>query len=224
MDGISGRPHRVDVGSLQLLETHVSHNDVRFVSGAFLYPLHPRAIESQDLSVLQQPILEANWMGGKTFPYCACGEKAADFAFNAMQRFVASSDDPRHRPDLGPLVGTTRSFKTRERVPGCGRLGGVETDDEEVEDKLNVPHPRFRPPRPPDPPPLKETMPPKNHMRRRWKRNAEFVPTRNVLVRSEPLRVGVEAESAAATDTTTEKVSCDVVCPSVARVARRLVI
>ncbi|KAG6809647.1 hypothetical protein H0H92_015408 [Tricholoma furcatifolium] len=119
-----------------------------------------------------------------TFPHCACGEKAADCAFNAMQRFVAESDHI-HTPDLGPLVGTTRGFKTRERVPGSGGLGGVEMDDEETEDELDA---RFRPPRPPDPPPLDE-MPPKNQMRRRWMRNTEFVPTRDVVVRSEPLRV-----------------------------------
>ncbi|KAG6824335.1 hypothetical protein H0H92_007164, partial [Tricholoma furcatifolium] len=58
-----------------------------------------------------------------------------------MNRFVAESDDPRHRPDLGPLVGTTRGFKTRERVPGSGGLGGVEMDDEETEDELDVPRP-----------------------------------------------------------------------------------
>ncbi|KAF5367560.1 hypothetical protein D9758_003644 [Tetrapyrgos nigripes] len=34
-----------------------------------------------------------------------------------------------HRPiDLGPLVGTSRGFKTRERVPGSGGLSGVEMD------------------------------------------------------------------------------------------------
>ncbi|KAG6824823.1 hypothetical protein H0H92_005696 [Tricholoma furcatifolium] len=82
--------------------------------------------------------------------------------FNTMQRFVADSDDPPHTLDLGPLVGTTRAFKTRERVPGSGDLGGVEMDDKETEDGLDVLRPRFPLPRPPDPPLLAETMPPKN--------------------------------------------------------------
>jgi hypothetical protein len=35
--------------------------------------------------------------------------------------------------DLGPLVGSTRGFRTRERVPMSGGLGGMEMDgDEEV--------------------------------------------------------------------------------------------
>ena len=31
--------------------------------------------------------------------------------------------------DLGPLVGRTRGFRTKERVPMCGGLGGMEMDE-----------------------------------------------------------------------------------------------
>lgn len=33
--------------------------------------------------------------------------------------------------DLGPLVGSTRGFRTKERVPMSGGLGGMEMDNEE---------------------------------------------------------------------------------------------
>lgn len=88
-----------------------------------------------------------------TFPACACGAHASNCALRAMERFVKDgqrnsdcdeSESERrmrereryvnrhdHRPtppppDLGPLVGRTRGFRTRERAPGSGGLGGVE--------------------------------------------------------------------------------------------------
>ncbi|KAG5349945.1 hypothetical protein C0989_001160 [Termitomyces sp. Mn162] len=84
-----------------------------------------------------------------TFPACACGAHASDCALRAMESFVrASSPDHSHDPptdserrihhrrdvDLGPLVGSKRGFRTRERVPGSGGLGGVEICDDTPEE------------------------------------------------------------------------------------------
>ena len=47
--------------------------------------------------------------------------------------------------DLGPLVGSARGFRIRERVPMSGGLGGMEMDeDEEVHVAVQSPSPQKR--------------------------------------------------------------------------------
>jgi len=90
-----------------------------------------------------------------TFTSCACGARARDCALTQMAVFVDGQEHFTHLVqqteesnhtyttsgrmrkgrdlDLGPLVGSTRGFRTRERVPMSGGLGGMEMDgDEEV--------------------------------------------------------------------------------------------
>ena len=82
-----------------------------------------------------------------TFTTCACGSKAKDCALNLMADFVDGhlptptapplqqldepsgvdqSQRPRPRIDLGPLIGTQRGFRTREKSPLNGGMNGVE--------------------------------------------------------------------------------------------------
>ncbi|EIN05054.1 hypothetical protein PUNSTDRAFT_91924, partial [Punctularia strigosozonata HHB-11173 SS5] len=86
-----------------------------------------------------------------SFTTCACGSSAKDCALNLMSSFVDSPGqvnlermhgfpfpdtlDPRKHVedpgggdhiDLGPLIGRERGFRTRERVPWSGGIGGVE--------------------------------------------------------------------------------------------------
>jgi uncharacterized protein len=64
-----------------------------------------------------------------TFTTCACGAKANDCALNLMAAFVDGDLPPKPLVDnigLGPLVGSLRGFKTRERVPFSGGMTGVE--------------------------------------------------------------------------------------------------
>ncbi|KAJ3505400.1 hypothetical protein NLJ89_g7437 [Agrocybe chaxingu] len=76
-----------------------------------------------------------------TFTTCACGARARDCALTQMAAFVdgqsrlltprnhhgMTSDDEREKGvDLGPLVGRKRGFKTRERIPFSGGMGGME--------------------------------------------------------------------------------------------------
>lgn len=75
-----------------------------------------------------------------TFTTCACGAKAKDCALAQMEAFVdrevadaAELRSEEGKVDLGPLVGATRGFKTRERVPMSGGMSGVEMDVEESE-------------------------------------------------------------------------------------------
>lgn len=74
-----------------------------------------------------------------TFTTCACGASTRDCALKAMETFVDSSGPlsphPEGRVDLGPLVGSKRGFKTRERVSGSGGLSGVEMDFEGREEE-----------------------------------------------------------------------------------------
>ncbi|KAG6856691.1 hypothetical protein H0H87_001732 [Tephrocybe sp. NHM501043] len=109
-----------------------------------------------------------------TFPTCACGQHARGCAIRALERFVYGSEHPHDHDhdhdhgdserrmrdrilDLGPLIGAKRGFRTRERVPGSGGLGGVVVwpydddegrttreeivDEEETEDELELPSP-----------------------------------------------------------------------------------
>lgn len=73
-----------------------------------------------------------------TFTTCACGAKAKDCALARMAAFVEGEESmagtPNQHVDLGPLVGKTRGFKTRERVPWSGGMSGVEMDVEEDRD------------------------------------------------------------------------------------------
>ena len=91
-----------------------------------------------------------------TFTTCACGSKARDCVLNRIAEFVENQtpltpspsppsqfakekekhnsksrkNDPAESSpapvDLGPLVGIERGFKTRERIPSSGGMGGVE--------------------------------------------------------------------------------------------------
>ena len=88
-----------------------------------------------------------------TFTTCACGAKARDCVLTRITEFVEnqtpltpspsppsqfvkekSSTKARGRPehtgespiDLGPLVGIEQGFRTRERIPSSGGMGGVE--------------------------------------------------------------------------------------------------
>ena len=91
-----------------------------------------------------------------TFTTCACGAKARDCVLNRIAEFVENQtpltpspsppsqfakekekhngksrkgDPAESSPapvDLGPLVGIERGFKTRERIPSSGGMGGVE--------------------------------------------------------------------------------------------------
>ena len=88
-----------------------------------------------------------------TFTTCACGSKARDCVLARIAEFVENqtpltpSPSPpsqfskdksaaKARPnydhpveshiDLGPLIGIERGFRTRERVPHSGGMGGVE--------------------------------------------------------------------------------------------------
>ncbi|KAF7980235.1 hypothetical protein HWV62_39361 [Athelia sp. TMB] len=68
---------------------------------------------------------------GSTFVTCACGEKTRDCALARMAAFVEDDATPPASAgdvDLGPLVGTTRGFRARERVGGSGGLSGCEMD------------------------------------------------------------------------------------------------
>lgn len=76
-----------------------------------------------------------------TFTTCACGASTRDCALKAMETFVESPVPPsphlfaenEGKVDLGPLVGSKRGFKTRERVLGSGGLSGVEMDYDGME-------------------------------------------------------------------------------------------
>ncbi|KAF8644371.1 hypothetical protein AX16_008504 [Volvariella volvacea WC 439] len=62
------------------------------------------------------------------FATCACGSKSKDCVITQIAAFV-DGEVPSgvSRPvDLGPLIGTKRGFKTRERVPFSGGMTGVE--------------------------------------------------------------------------------------------------
>jgi hypothetical protein len=79
-----------------------------------------------------------------TFTTCACGSKAKDCALNLMAEFVdgclptstvplsqrpdasSTGDKGSHRVNLGPLIGTQRGFRTREKSPLNGGMNGVE--------------------------------------------------------------------------------------------------
>jgi hypothetical protein len=60
-----------------------------------------------------------------TFTTCACGAKANDCALKLMAAFVDGDLPPKpnlENIDLGPLVGSSRGFKTREKVPFSGGM------------------------------------------------------------------------------------------------------
>ena len=63
-----------------------------------------------------------------TFTTCACGAKARDCVLTQLNAFVDSSapNAADQDIDLGPLVGTSRGFRTREKVQGSGGIGGME--------------------------------------------------------------------------------------------------
>jgi len=79
-----------------------------------------------------------------TFTTCACGALARDCALTQMAAFVeghdlsaslrqkrdqsgeGDNDDEVEKAPMGPLLGRKRGFRTRERIPFSGGLGGVE--------------------------------------------------------------------------------------------------
>jgi hypothetical protein len=63
---------------------------------------------------------------GSTFTTCACGARARDCALTQMAAFVDGEIESGGRVNLGPLIGVERGFKTREKVPWSGGMGGVE--------------------------------------------------------------------------------------------------
>ena len=85
-----------------------------------------------------------------TFTTCACGALSKDCALSQMAAFVdghdltsllrrkdpsneVESDDDTARVDIGPLVGRKRGFRTKERIPHSGGLGGMQMmADEDV--------------------------------------------------------------------------------------------
>ncbi len=61
-----------------------------------------------------------------TFAKCACGKDTkGQCAIERMKKFVDGQED-KGDGDLGPLVGTERGFRTQEKVPWSGGIGGVE--------------------------------------------------------------------------------------------------
>lgn len=83
-----------------------------------------------------------------TFTTCACGAKATDCALSQMAAFVDGElpkDSGEGSVDLGPLVGSIRGFRTREKVPMSGGMSGVEMDiesDEPVAGPSTIRHER----------------------------------------------------------------------------------
>lgn len=70
-----------------------------------------------------------------TFTTCACGAKSNDCALNMMAAFVDGDVPPTpdsEHVDLGPLVGSSRGFRTREKVPFSGGMTGVEMVPEPI--------------------------------------------------------------------------------------------
>lgn len=85
-----------------------------------------------------------------TFTTCACGALSKDCALTQMAAFVdghdlgslfrrkdqsneVDSDDDNTKIDIGPLVGRKRGFRTKERIPYSGGLGGMQmVADEDV--------------------------------------------------------------------------------------------
>jgi hypothetical protein len=85
-----------------------------------------------------------------TFTTCACGALSKDCALTQMAAFVdghdlvsllrrkdqpneVDSEDDTSKIDIGPLVGRKRGFRTKERIPYSGGLGGMQMmADEEV--------------------------------------------------------------------------------------------
>ncbi|KAK7021380.1 SET domain-containing protein 3 [Paramarasmius palmivorus] len=77
---------------------------------------------------------------GSTFTNCACGSRARDCAVKRMKEFVESGPSSHEEDvDLGPLIGAKRGFRTRERIPGSGGVGGVEMVPDEEEEEIEVP-------------------------------------------------------------------------------------
>lgn len=83
-----------------------------------------------------------------TFTTCACGALSKDCALTQMAAFVDGHDlgpllrrkdqpndldneDDAAKIDIGPLIGRKRGFRTKERVPDSGGLGGMQMVDEE---------------------------------------------------------------------------------------------
>ncbi|KAG6815595.1 hypothetical protein H0H87_000280 [Tephrocybe sp. NHM501043] len=96
-----------------------------------------------------------------TMPTCACGEQARGCAIRALECFIYGSErlhddhekddferrmrDHIHRhedPNLGPLIGAKRRFRTHELVPSSGGLDGIvvwlHNDEDEDEDERRM--------------------------------------------------------------------------------------
>ncbi|KAJ8503462.1 hypothetical protein ONZ45_g10843 [Pleurotus djamor] len=114
----------------------------------------PAAIQSQhlfkydhdspdELNFLRKQLSVVLHTLSSTFTTCACGSKARDCAIALASTFIdadLSQPPPTSSPgagpstlppiDLGPLVGTQRGFRTREKLPHSGGIGGVEMCDD----------------------------------------------------------------------------------------------
>ena len=107
-----------------------------------------------------------------TYTTCACGVNATHCALTQIAAFVDAVHP--HSSDLGPLVGTQRGFRTRERLVSASGIGGVEMvhppDQHCIPPKLRKQwkRPRTLPPPllhspshpPPSPKPLSPSHPP----------------------------------------------------------------
>lgn len=112
-----------------------SHSKTPLLNGH--QPNARRATDIQHLKNQMSNILHAL---SSTFTTCACGARARDCALTQMAAFVDGQQDNVNRPrddfrldstdspriDMGPLVGRKRGFKTRERIPHSGGIGGME--------------------------------------------------------------------------------------------------
>ncbi|RPD70189.1 hypothetical protein L226DRAFT_493158 [Lentinus tigrinus ALCF2SS1-7] len=123
-------------------DENVVHHLPALIQSPFSFPPHQvQHFRNQMTSMLHTL--------ASTFTTCACGSKARDCVLTRIAEFVENqtpltpSPSPpsqftkdKHRGkaeqavespiDLGPLIGIERGFRTRERIPFSGGMGGVE--------------------------------------------------------------------------------------------------
>ncbi|KAF9026124.1 hypothetical protein BDZ89DRAFT_1067786 [Hymenopellis radicata] len=87
-----------------------------------------------------------------TFAKCACGKDTkGECALERMKKFVDGQED-KGNGDLGPLVGAERGFRTQEKVPWSGGIGGP-IPPEIMPPKMRKASLRMKCPAPPSPNP-----------------------------------------------------------------------
>ncbi|KAI0696110.1 hypothetical protein C8T65DRAFT_664147 [Cerioporus squamosus] len=123
-------------------DENVVHHLPALIQSPFAFPPHQvQHFRNQMTSMLHTL--------ASTFTTCACGAKARDCVLTRIAEFVENqtpltpspsppsqftkekhrgkSEQPAESPiDLGPLIGIERGFRTRERIPFSGGMGGVE--------------------------------------------------------------------------------------------------